>query len=346
MSKRRKGYAISGWVNVFKPTGIGSTGVVSIVRGVARAAKAGHAGTLDPEADGILPIALGEATKTIPWVQSGKKTYEVTIAWGRSTTTDDREGETVNESDKRPTVAALCALFPEFTGHIMQRPPQVSAVHVNGQRAYVLARSGEMPELSLRNVNVYDIQLIESSSPSSTSQLMTQTVETSRLRIRTGKGVYIRSLARDFGERLGCFGHVQALTRTCCGNFSQENAILLDDFKALAHKGQDLSVSDVISSLGSALLPISAGLDDIPVCMLTERQACKIASGLAIPRNLASFDPDVGKLGFTPLADTSEFQDKTQFCLVRSQEHDLPVAIARLTDAEIAPVRVFNFPIS
>ncbi|MGB1076772.1 MAG: tRNA pseudouridine(55) synthase TruB, partial [Bdellovibrionales bacterium] len=204
MGRRKKGLKINGWINLNKPLELGSTSAVNTVRRSLNAQKAGHAGTLDPLATGVLPIALGEATKTIPYIQDTLKTYEFTIQWGAATNTDDLEGDVIAQSDITPSQDDIEALLPNYTGDIEQTPPQFSAIKINGERAYDIARDGEDVDIPSRPVYIESLEVL------SHDQSSRQTT----LRMVCGKGTYVRSLARDLGEYLGCFGHICVLTRT------------------------------------------------------------------------------------------------------------------------------------
>ncbi|WP_236020882.1 tRNA pseudouridine(55) synthase TruB [Devosia sediminis] len=252
-SKKR---AISGWVVLNKPYDFTSTQAVGKVRWLLSAAKAGHAGTLDPLATGILPIALGEATKAVPQVQDGTKIYRFAIGWGRATTTDDTEGDVIATSDIRPDGAALEAVLPRFTGTIMQRPPAFSAIKVDGERAYDLARAGETVELAARPIDIDAITLV-SHGP-----------DESVLEVTCGKGTYVRSLARDIAEALGTVGHVTKLHRAAVGPFTDADAITLDQLEAAEGDARD-----------ALLKPVSAGLGDLDEIRLDAVQATAVGHG-------------------------------------------------------------------
>ncbi|HEV2364229.1 MAG TPA: tRNA pseudouridine(55) synthase TruB [Caulobacteraceae bacterium] len=260
MPRRRKGEAVSGWINLDKPEGVGSTEAVNRVRRAFNARKAGHAGALDPLATGVLPIALGEATKAMPVVAEAAKTYVFAIAWGETTSTLDREGEVVARSDVRPGREAIEAALPRFVGEIEQAPPAFSAVRVSGQRAYDLARRGETPELAPRQVVIHSARLLAHGE-----------AET-RIEIVCGKGTYVRSLARDLAEVLGACAHVGALRRTAVGRFAAERAISLALLEELCHRGAALE----------ALLPVETALDDIPALAVTAEDAFRLAQGRSI----------------------------------------------------------------
>ena len=208
---------VSGWIVFDKPVGMTSTHAVSRMKRIFNAKKAGHAGTLDPLASGILPIALGEATKTVPFVQDGEKAYRFTVRWGVQTTTDDTEGEAVAQSDARPDTETVLRALPCFIGTVLQKPPAFSAIKVNGERAYDRARDGEAVELPARPVTIHGLDLVD--VPSADEVV---------LEARCGKGTYVRAIARDLGQMLGCYGHVTALRRTRVGPFLEAEATRLD----------------------------------------------------------------------------------------------------------------------
>ena len=258
--QRSKKRAISGWVVLNKPYDMTSTQAVGKVRWLLGAAKAGHAGTLDPLATGILPIALGDATKAVPLIQDGTKIYRFSIGWGRATTTDDTEGEVVATSDIRPDAAALEAVLPRFTGTIMQRPPAFSAIKVDGERAYDLARAGETVELAERPIDIDAIRLVEHGN------------ETSVLEVTCGKGTYVRALARDIAEALGTVGHVTSLHRAAVGPFNDANAITIEQLEA-AEAGDERD---------ALLASVEMGLSDLPEIRLDAAQANAVGNGNAV----------------------------------------------------------------
>jgi len=261
MGRRKKGDDVSGWVVLDKPDDMTSTHAVAAIRRIFNAQKAGHAGTLDPLASGILPIALGEATKTVPWLMEAKKTYLFTIKWGVSTDTQDREGKSIAESDVRPTAEAIRAALPAFVGEIQQIPPQFSAVKVDGERAYDIARSGETVELEPRQVTVYEAELVE-----------TEGDDLATFRFRSGKGFYIRALVRDLAAKLGAEGHVWRLRRTAVGPFTEAESVTLDALQDLGHKG----------AASERLKPVETALDDIPALAISGEDAFKLRQGRPI----------------------------------------------------------------
>jgi tRNA pseudouridine55 synthase len=257
--KKRPKREISGWLVLNKPYDVGSTEAVGKVRWLLKAKKAGHAGTLDPLATGILPIAIGEATKTVPFVQDGVKIYQFTLIWGRSTTTDDDEGETLEVSDIRPSREEVEAALPRFVGEITQIPPAFSAIKINGQRAYDLARAGEKVTVPPRQVFIDRFDLVEHGK------------ESSRFEVECAKGTYIRALARDLAEILGTRGHVGALHRARVGVFSNSDAVTLEEFEAAEPEKRD-----------AMLLPVAAGLGNVPEITIDARQVASIRFGNSI----------------------------------------------------------------
>ena len=258
MARGRKGRDISGWLVVDKPAGITSTAVVNKVRWAFDAKKAGHAGTLDPEATGVLAVALGEATKTVPYITDALKAYRFTVKLGEATNTDDAEGEVIATSETRPTNEQILDALPSFTGDIMQVPPQFSAVKIDGQRAYKLARAGEEMELAARELYVDELTLV--SRPDA---------DTAVLDMVCGKGGYVRSIARDLGAMLGCHGHVVTLRRIWSGPFEAENGITLAKVEELAKTPE----------LDAFLLPLEEGLVELPELRCTPEGAAKLRNG-------------------------------------------------------------------
>ena len=255
---KRKGEKVDGWVILDKPVGLGSTPAVGKVRRLFGAQKAGHGGTLDPLASGVLPIALGEATKTVPFVMDGRKEYRFTLAFGEARSTEDREGEVTATSDVRPGDAAIAAALGAFTGDIEQIPPAFSALKIDGKRAYDLARAGEAVEMKPRRVTIERLELTGRPDADHADFV-----------VACGKGTYIRSLGRDLALALGSVGHLSALRRTVAGPFREEAAISLPKLEALGH----------IPPLLGALAPVATALDDIPALALTEAQADRLRQG-------------------------------------------------------------------
>ena len=255
MSKKRSDrVVVDGWVALDKPVGLTSTQAVSRLKRIYNAQKAGHAGTLDPLASGILPVAFGEATKTVPFVQDGEKAYRFTVLWGVETDTDDSDGRAMRESAVRPERAAIEALLPQFVGEIMQTPPQFSAIKIAGERAYDIAREGELVDLKPRAVKIRSLTLIDASQEDATFVM------------ECGKGAYVRALARDLGRILGCFGHVTALRRTRVGPFLEEDAYTLDEIET-----QNMAAE--------ALLSVEAGLAELPCVVVDRDTAARLRRG-------------------------------------------------------------------
>jgi len=258
MARTKKGRAISGWLVIDKPAGITSTAVVNKVKWAFQAQKAGHAGTLDPAATGVLAVAFGEATKTVPYITDALKCYRFTVRFGAATTTDDAEGSVIATSDTRPTDAEINAALAAFRGDIMQVPPQFSAVKVDGERAYDLAREGEAMDLAARPLWVESLDLVERPD-----------ADHAVLEMVCGKGGYVRSVARDLGQALGCLGHVLWLRREWSGPFSATQGASLEDIDRLAR-------TDDIDAL---LLPLELGLADLPELPATPEGAARLRNG-------------------------------------------------------------------
>lgn len=257
--------------------------------------KIGHAGTLDPLASGVLPLALGEATKTIPYMVDKGKAYAFTVTWGEQRDTDDSEGKTVATSPKRPTREEIEAILPQFTGNILQTPPMYSAIKVEGERAYALARAGETVELKPRNVCI-DTLTVNSYHADNTSFIC-----------HCSKGTYIRSLARDMGDKLGCYGYISVLRRLAVGKFTENDAISLDNLEKLVHKDAPIKV-----------LPVESALDDIPALEIEPDQAARLKRGQNVPVKLVSEES------------------------VLARCDGLPIALCSVSQGQMKPVRVFN----
>lgn len=262
--RKRKGRAITGWLCLDKAAGQTSTQSVSAVKRLFGAAKAGHAGTLDPLATGALPIALGDATKTVPFVQDGRKVYSFTVKWGIETDTDDSEGKPVETTDVRPDRDAIEAVLSAFIGEIMQRPPAYSAIKVAGARAYDLAREGEAVVLDERPVSIHRLALVESPDR-----------DHAVFEAECGKGTYVRSLARDIGRQLGCLGHVVALRRLVVGPFDEAVMVTLED---LAEQHQ----TGGVEALDALLQPIGFVLGELPELPLSRDDAARLRRGQSV----------------------------------------------------------------
>lgn len=300
MARRKKGRDISGWLVVDKPAGVSSNTVVGKVRWAFGANKAGHAGTLDPEATGILAIALGEATKTVPYITDALKAYDFTIRLGEATNTDDSEGEVIATSDLRPTDAQIAEALASFTGDILQVPPKFSAVKVDGKRAYALSRSGEDVTLAARPLYVDELRQLERVDADHVT-----------LHMVCGKGGYVRSIARDLGETLGCHAHVRGLRRVWSGPFELEDAVTMEQVEALAKTPE----------IDDLLLPLETGLADLPELPTTADGATKLRNG----------NPGM------VLAADAEYGDEAWASL-----NGLAVAVGRYKAGELHPSRVFR----
>jgi tRNA pseudouridine55 synthase len=266
MSKPRKpkGRPISGWLILDKPVDFGSTEAVSKIKWLYKAQKAGHAGTLDPLASGMLPIALGDATKTVPYVMDGRKIYEFTVGWGEERSTDDLEGEVVRSSDARPAEEAIRALLPKYTGVIEQVPPQFSAIKIAGERAYDLAREGEAVEIPAREVEIHRLTLLHADA------------DRAHFEVECGKGTYVRSLARDLGRDLGCFGHIAGLRRSYVAPFGEDTMVPLAKLVALE------AVEDMderLAALDAFLIDTGEALSALPHLPVSDDQARRLRSG-------------------------------------------------------------------
>lgn len=310
MGRKKRGEIVNGWVCLDKPYEMGSTEAVSRIRRLFDAQKAGHAGTLDPLASGILPIALGEATKTVPFMMEAQKVYRFTINWGVTTDSLDREGEIVARSDVRPSLEQVKAALPAFVGEIDQVPPAFSAIKVDGQRAYDLAREGIEVELKARRVMIHEAAV--TGAPDADHLEIT---------MRTGKGVYVRSLARDLAVMLGAEGHVSALRRERVGPFSVENAVTLDSLEEMVHSG----------AASEGLLPVATALDDIPELAVTDQDAFSLRQGrpiVLLPRQVETLKGQLHGDART----VSVFLGQTL------------VALGQLRAGRLEPDRVFNLP--
>jgi tRNA pseudouridine55 synthase len=298
---------VHGWLIVDKPAGTTSAQVVAAVRRGTIARKVGHAGTLDPLATGVLPVALGEATKTVRFAMTGAKTYRFTIRWGEARSTDDAEGEITSTSDVRPTTDQLRDALATMTGRIEQVPPAYSAVHVSGRRAYALARSGHKVELAPRPTMIYRFELI--AAPDRDHAV---------LEVQCGKGTYVRSLARDLAACLGTVGHVSSLRRTAVGPFTEAQAISLETARSLRHS----------PAAFRHLLPVETVLDDIPAVVLTDTEAKRLRSGQPVSMASQLGSERVGHL--------------ESGCEVWAMAGGRAVALARFEGGSVRPVRVFN----
>ncbi len=310
MARRKKGQPIHGWLVIDKPAGKTSSQVVAIVKRMLDAQKAGHGGTLDPLATGVLPIALGEATKTVSYIMDGTKRYRLDIAWGEARDTDDSEGAVTQTSDVRPSEVDIRAVLADFVGVIDQVPPDYSAIKIDGNRAYALARSGETVIISSRPVRIDRIELVD-----------VPDVDHAVLEVACGKGTYMRSLARDIALALGTFGHLASLRRLAAGPFDETDAISLESLDSLVHSAPP----------STYLRAVESALDDIPALHLNASQADHLRHGRPIRVK--------GPEGH-PFVDISCLDEGGVLCAMADGR---PVALARLVQGEIRPVRVLNF---
>lgn len=307
MGRKRRGKPIHGWMVIDKPGTMSSNAVVGAVRRLTGAAKVGHGGTLDPLATGLLPIALGEATKTVSYAMDGTKVYRFSIRWGEQRTTDDTEGDVTVTSDVRPNEATIRSALKNFIGTIDQVPPIYSAIKVNGQRAYALARADKPVELESRQIRIDNFELV--GMPDS---------DHAEFEVVSGKGAYMRGLARDLALAVGTVGHIATLRRTRVGPFTEEHSISLEKLESLGHS----------APLVDFLLPVQTALADIPALALTETEAQRIRQGQAI--------------AVLPVASRSPSEKVIQGSVVCAMADGKPVALATIKGGEIRPQRVLN----
>ena len=313
MARRKKGNPVHGWVVVDKPQAVTSTQAVAVVKRVFEAQKAGHAGTLDPMATGVLAVALGEATKTVPYAMDAEKTYVFTARWGEGRDSDDAEGQVTATSDRRPSRQEIEQALPGFTGMIAQTPPRFSAVKVEGERAYDLARDGAAVELESRTVFVRQVRLLGQPDP-----------DRAEFEMHCGKGTYVRAWVRDLALALGTYGHVSALRRTRVGAFRVEDAVPLETLKGLLHS----------PAAFEHLRPLATALDGIPALAITGPDAVRLKSGNPIlirPNQFARLSESVPG---------DDLQGLAVFCETGEGE---PVALVVFEAGELRPFRVFNF---
>ena len=307
MARKRKGDLVHGWLVIDKPLNMSSAKAVYYAKNYLNAAKVGHGGTLDPMASGVLPLAFGEATKTLSYAVNKTKKYKFTIRWGEARDTDDLEGNIIGTSDKRPGVSAIQNILKRFIGEVNQVPPAYSAVKISGQRAYKLARAGNDVILKPRPVFIEDLTLMNILS-----------TEEACFQLCCGKGVYVRSLARDLARALGTVGCVSNLRRTQVGNFLEKDAISLDQLKILGHK----------EAVASKLLPVETVLDDIPALVLTEEEAKIVKNGIAIPLIQLAKSKQALKIGVA-----------TPFYTICQGKI---ISLAKIESGRVTPYRVLN----
>jgi tRNA pseudouridine55 synthase len=315
VARRKKGVDVDGWVVLDKPENLTSTDAVAAVRRVFNANKAGHAGTLDPLASGVLPIALGEATKTIPFLMEADKAYRFTIRWGVSTATQDREGAVVATSDARPAPELVRQGLARFQGEIDQIPPAFSAIKVEGERAYDLARAGEEVTLKPRRVIVHEVELEDAPNE-----------DTAILKLRCGKGFYVRALVRDLAAALGVEGHVHQLRRLAVGAFQADRAISLDALQELGHKG----------AASERLEPVETALADIPALAVSGEDAFKLRQGRPIV--LLPHVVETLKSKIRPRLVSGQDASRAAVALFEGR----PVALGDVRAGQFRPTRVFH----
>ncbi len=312
--KNKRGLKIDGWLNIDKETAIGSTDVVRIVKRIFNAQKVGHAGTLDPMASGILPIALGEATKTIPYIQNSKKIYEFTVKFGEATNTDDANGDIIDRCEVNIQEDDIKAVLTKFIGKIKQVPPQFSAIRIEGKRAYDIARAGDIADIKAREVEVFSLEYKKDSFNGQQADFT----------LCCGKGTYVRAIARDMAKKLGTVGHVTYLRRTAVGVFTEKNAIKLANLEKIL---QDATPDELI-------LPVVTALDDIPALPLTIDEAQRLRNGQAICFFSKTDIVRLEKLGLIINANKA--------VSVKAMFNDELLAIAEIQKATLKPIRVFN----
>ncbi len=307
MGRKHRGRDVHGWMVVDKPAGLTSSAVVGRVRRLTGAAKVGHGGTLDPLATGVLPLAFGEATKTVSYAMDGRKVYRFTVRWGEARDTDDAEGEVTETSDARPDAAAIEDALAGFRGDIAQIPPRYSAIKIDGRRAYDLARADAAVEIAPRRIRVHNFELrnlIDS--------------DHAEFEVESGKGAYMRGLARDLARALGTVGHIAALRRVMVGPFTEADSISLDKLQALGHS----------AALDDYLLPVETALDDIPALAMTDPEARRLRNGQPV--------------SLLAVARRSPLSGIPQGAIVCAMAEGRPVALARIEGGEVRPVRVLN----
>ncbi len=307
---RRQGKRISGWLAIDKPPGLTSTAVVNVIKSLTNADRVGHGGTLDPLATGVLPIAIGQATKVVQHVMDGLKNYQFIVRWGEERDTDDSEGQVISTSDKRPSVETIAAALPAFTGKIEQVPPRFSAIKLKGKRAYDIARfDGLEPTLKARQVQVHSFTLISILD-----------VDHALFEVCSGKGAYMRALARDLARALGVTGHIVQLRRTTCGPFHVDMAIPLDKLEEESRS--------TCTSVSQYLLPAATALANIPALVVSQQEAYKLDHGQPIPVLGVLTRNAQGPL---TAGDT-----------VRAMKDGKVVALARIEGGALRPVRILN----
>lgn len=307
MARRKKGNPVNGWLILDKPVGMTSTQAVGFVRRMFTAQKAGHAGTLDPLATGVLPIAMGEATKTVPYAVDGEKHYRFTVRWGAETNTDDSEGETVEASALRPSRADILSVIPRFIGEVSQVPPAFSAIKIDGNRAYDLARAGEHVVLDARIVVIDSLELLDMPDDA-----------TAVFEARCGKGTYVRAIARDMGRMLGCRGHIVALRRTQVGAFHEGDAVSVEELQVASEAGWD--------RLETLLSPIETALRDLTELSISQNDAARLLRGQSVLVRGRDAPITTGPSYATCKGSL--------------------IAVGEIEKGEMRPIRVFNFSVN
>lgn len=322
MARKRKGRPVHGWLVLDKPADVTSTQILGRVKRLFNAAKAGHAGTLDPMATGILPIAFGEATKTVSYAMDGAKQYRFTLHFGERRDTDDQEGAVVETSDVRPSPEEVAAILPRFMGEIEQVPPAYSAIKVDGERAYDLARDGAPPDLAARTIRIDDLRIVE-------------VLDRDRIAMEAwcGKGSYMRALARDIAAALGTAGYLSDLRRMVVGPFTLDKAVTIDDLDRLSETADGADDRD--SRLDACLLPVESALDDIPAVILTEPQAQTLRNGQPVVLLKRSDKERLDAMDRGRL-------DVDNDLIALASTGEGPVALVRVDGAALHPVRVLN----
>lgn len=306
---KRKKNAINGWLVLDKPYGITSNEALGKIKRIFSPQKVGHAGTLDPRASGLLPVAFGEATKTVPFVMDGRKVYRFEVTWGTETDTDDTEGEVIATSDKRPEAETIAAVLTEFTGTIMQVPPKFSAIKVAGERAYDLARDGEEVELEARPIDVHRLDLVDCPD-----------ADRAVFEAECGKGTYVRALARDLGRRLGTCGHVTSLRRLLVGPFGEDDLVDFDDIlEASQERDEDEGIEALVEEF---VLPVREAMDALVEVPVSLDDAARIRKGMAV------------------LLRGREAPLNTDVAF--ASHANVPVAIGSIDKGRFQPTRVFN----
>ena len=340
---RKHGLSLDGWIVLDKSVGLRSTVAVARVQSLLRARKCGHAGTLDPAAEGLLPLALGGATKTVSYAMEGAKIYDMVVRWGEQRTTDDSEGEIEARSDARPSREAIESLLPEFIGEIMQRPPRFSALRIGGKRAYALARQGEEVNLPPRKVHIFRLELVDVLDE-----------DTARFSVEAGKGAYMRAIARDLGERLGCLGRLQSLRRSKVGAFTEQQAISLEKLEklfdkppttenaaeeSLAEMPATMSHEATLARLGGLLLPVETALGAMPRLTLERWEQQQFCRGLGV---LFAQAEQQERLADVAVASAGSFSNGDPMAIFSSHPPARLLGVGSLLQGRLKALRLFG----